>query len=236
MKAFDYNETAKAYVNIAAVLAAFAFSAVVLLIDKSYDSEVHKSLKSISTVSMLLGFYGCLISALCFSVISGEKNFNKGLILGQLIGGSAFTSAGIFTFYGLITLLKIYFKDDIINLSNWLLFLVLIFVIIYLILGYLDLYHSYIDENYKFVRKIIAQFLTPFVVFCLVKILLGLYNVSIPLSYFSYYFIINAILMTLECIAALLCISVNESNLKNDQLYKAWIIIKIALISFIVLF
>lgn len=179
-KVFDYDcrETAKNYVNIASVLAGFAFTAVVLVLDHPFEPNTEIGfLKDRASISFLIGFFGCMIASFSFSILAGEgESTNSKAYSMLLLGGGGFTLAGAYLFWGLVPLIKMYASADILDVARWIFGIIVLFVVLNLNLGAIDIMNvsrraraSYSLISFSDYSRLILISFSPLLLFFILK-------------------------------------------------------------------
>ncbi|NES88373.1 MULTISPECIES: hypothetical protein [Okeania] len=138
-KYWNSTETAKNYVNIASVLAGFAFTAVVLVVQSTIPMPNNTLLRDWSSIAFLIGFFGCVVSSFTFSVIVGEEEIFPRSFALMLLAGGGFAISGIYLFWGLAILIKLFLTADIASVSKWIFGGSLILIPMYLISSAADI-------------------------------------------------------------------------------------------------
>ena len=138
-KYWNCTETAKNYVNIASVLAGFAFTAVVLVVQSTIPVSNYTLLRDWSSIAFLIGFFGCVISSFTFTVIASEEEISLKSFSLMLLAGGSFAISGIYLFWGLAILIKLFLSLDIASVSKWIFGGILILTPMYLISGAVDI-------------------------------------------------------------------------------------------------
>ena len=120
----DIRTTAGHDSNLAAVLAGFAFTAVILVMQQTQGAGGPSSstLAGQATSSFLVAFFGCLVAATLYAVVAGDVTLGA-----RARGTFFFTSVSAFVggshlFFGLCCLSAIYLPDQV-YLSRWVLIL-----------------------------------------------------------------------------------------------------------------
>src|SRR5207248_2933617 len=67
---YNVRTAGQSYSNIAAILAGFAFTAVILVLPNAHLSQ---KLSEQATIAFLVAFFGCILAAFMFSVVTGEE-------------------------------------------------------------------------------------------------------------------------------------------------------------------
>ncbi|MGV9991623.1 hypothetical protein [Streptomyces sp. NPDC003374] len=113
---FDIGATSELYSQLTGVLAGFSFTAVIIAVSRSLEpgpapanppqaDQVKVSLEKAMPV-MICSFLGLVITSLTYSAIAGDaKNAGRATIE-ELVGGLAFSVAGILMFYSIVLLLE----------------------------------------------------------------------------------------------------------------------------------
>ena len=120
----DIRTTAGQDSNLAAVLAGFAFTAVILVMQQTEGAggPISSTLVGQATSSFLVAFFGCLVSATLYAVVAGDVTLGA-----RARGTFFFTSVSAFVggshlFFGLCCLSAAYLPDQV-YLSRWVLIL-----------------------------------------------------------------------------------------------------------------
>lgn len=120
---FDIRKASQNYPNIAAVLAGFAFAAVILVmqnISLPHSLPNAAFFRDWATIAFLFAFFSLLLSAFVFSVVSGEEILAPRSNIIAFFGGIGFSISASLMFWGLVTLTKIFLDAQIILLASWL--------------------------------------------------------------------------------------------------------------------
>ena len=112
---YEIRIASQSYSNIAAVLAGFAFAAVILVVQTDIPSASLNAgdLRDRATIAFLLAFVGCVISAFVFATISGEEILAPRSHTMGLIGGTGFSISANLVIFGLATLVKIFLSYQV---------------------------------------------------------------------------------------------------------------------------
>lgn len=112
---YEVRHASQSYSNIAAVLAGFAFAAVVLVMQSSPLSLTSDVVifRDQATLAFLLSFIGCIISAFVFATVTGEEVLAPRSHTMALLGGIGFSISTNLIILGLATLTQIFLSPDI---------------------------------------------------------------------------------------------------------------------------
>lgn len=145
---WDCRETAKSYVNTASVLAGFAFSAVILVVQITPPTISNAALlRDWSSIAFLVGFFGCMVSSFTFSVIAGEEEIVPRTFTLMLLGGGGFAVSGTYIFWGLAVLTSLFLTPNISSASQWIFGGIVFLAPMYLILAVVDILTSFADSS-----------------------------------------------------------------------------------------
>jgi hypothetical protein len=136
---WDCRETAKAYVNTAAVLAGFAFTAIVLILDNSHppDSKL-LYLKDWVSIALLLGFFGCIVATFTFSVVAGEGDVTPTTYAIMFLGGGGLVLSGCYLFWGIVLLVQLFASTNVTLMARWIFYVATSLSALYLLLAAVD--------------------------------------------------------------------------------------------------
>jgi len=147
---WDCRETAKNYVNTTSVLAGFAFTAIILVLDKNNDISAElKLLKDWACIAFLVSFFGFIVTSFTFSIVSGEENVNSRAFTMMLIGGCGISISGGFLFWGMVLLMKVFSQSEISEVSIWIFMCAVFLTLLYLIFVVIDIFYVFGDETQK---------------------------------------------------------------------------------------
>lgn len=130
----DVRRTSEHHANLSAVLAGFAFTAIILVVQEtqSSHSQDFSALLSQATASFLMALIGCLTCAVLFAVIASDREMvarPRGVFF--LTSMIAFIS-GSHIFYALNCLLAVYLPH-LVYLSRWVLIFIALSAIAHLV-------------------------------------------------------------------------------------------------------
>jgi hypothetical protein len=128
---------AQSYSNIAAVLAGFAFAAVILAMQvKPLDSE--KVVFSWATISFILSFVGCIMSAFIFATVTGENDIYPRSYAIALFGGTGFSISTSLVIFGMALLTKVFLTPEVYEFVHIIFPILMLFVIFFVAASALD--------------------------------------------------------------------------------------------------
>jgi hypothetical protein len=242
---FDYDcrETAKNYVNVSSVLAGFAFTAIVLILDKKLDATPYLNvLRDKSCMAFLTGLFGCLVSAFTFSVLSGESSLNRRVFSAMLIGGGSFTLSGTFLFWGIVALMQIFVSPDIVGISKWIFLCTVFFVLIFLLLGALDVFFKSDSlVKSKFGTNSLSAFLwmlsvtlLPLVIAFNIRFLHG-FDLDLLKSYFNPIVSILLFITIIEGLSTVILLNFNENLTLSLTQLIIWLLVHSIILSSMVI-
>ncbi|HDP98384.1 MAG TPA: hypothetical protein ENN22_04265 [bacterium] len=118
---YDVRSASQTYSNIAAVLAGFAFAAVVLVVQipTLLNNANAPILRDRATIALLIAFFGCVAAAFTFGVVAGEEKLALRSHAIALCGGTGFSLSSGYIFWGLASLIKLFLSPSIAELSRW---------------------------------------------------------------------------------------------------------------------
>lgn len=151
---YEVRTASQSYSNIAAVLAGFAFAAVVLVVQipnlpHNYSANAD-SLRDWATISFLVAFAGCILSAFTFAVVAGEEILAPRSHTMALLGAAGFAVSANLIIWGLVTLIKIFLSQNVYGFIHW------VFAVM-MSLSPLYAAFSAFDPKIQFERKIITR-------------------------------------------------------------------------------
>ncbi len=123
---YKLQSAAQSYSNIAAVLAGFAFAAIVLVVQGTLPQTVSAHLlRGYVAIAFLVAFFGCIVSAFNFALVTGEELVITGGVEGvaprthiiALLGGAGFAVSTIFIFWGMVLLARLFLPEDAVRLT-----------------------------------------------------------------------------------------------------------------------
>ena len=100
---YDVRVAAQSFSSIATVLAGFAFTTIVLVIQLALTPEVElddTALVYRAASSFLIAFFGCTIAAFTFGMVSGDEVLAPRSHAVALLGGASFGLSIIYMFWG----------------------------------------------------------------------------------------------------------------------------------------
>jgi hypothetical protein len=112
---YEVRTASQSYSNIAAVLAGFAFAAVILVVQTTppASSESAVIFRDLATIAFLMAFIGCVVSGFVFATVTGEEILAPRSHTMALLGGMGFSISSNLVMFGLATLTKIFLSPDI---------------------------------------------------------------------------------------------------------------------------
>ncbi len=112
---YEVRTASQSYSNIAAVLAGFAFAAVILVMQSSPLSPSPDDVifRDQATIAFLLSFVGCIISAFVFATVTGEEVLAPRSHTMALLGGAGFSISTNLVILGLAILTRIFLSPNI---------------------------------------------------------------------------------------------------------------------------
>ena len=117
---YDVRIASQSYSNIATVLAGFAFAAVVLVVQQNPPDVPNATLlRDWATIAFLLAFFGCLVAAFTFAVVTGEEELAPRSHTMALLGGGGFALATVYVIWGLVVLVKLFLSSSILAPARW---------------------------------------------------------------------------------------------------------------------
>lgn len=150
---------AQSYSNIAAVLAGFAFAAVILAIQTTPPLASEKSvLKDWATIAFLLSFVGCVISAFIFAMVTGEHRIYKRSYAISLLGGTGFSISASLVIFGMVLLIKVFLSPTVYDFAHNIFPVLMLFSILFAAMSALDPILTFDKEPVT--KKDLAQLLT----------------------------------------------------------------------------
>lgn len=133
---FSIIKAASSHSQLAGILAAFAFGAIVFLLQKHDDSrDIQRPL-----ISFFLAFFGCSISTFLFSTLSGIQlgpESPRILVLEYSIS-FIFSVSIVPLFYGIVTLFGIYEWKESFNIGKIIFILALLVELLFMLVTALD--------------------------------------------------------------------------------------------------
>ncbi|MBL7806583.1 MAG: hypothetical protein JNN28_02145 [Saprospiraceae bacterium] len=153
---YDVREIAKGYVGISSVLAGFAFTSIILVLDKDFGGDVLlESFKNKAAIAFLLGFFGCMISAFIYSVMSGEEMGTTSRAYSMLlINGGVFSLSISFLFWGIVPLVRIYTNNEIVEISRWIYYIIVFYIILNFVISVIDLKNISLKKTKKYYKSL----------------------------------------------------------------------------------
>lgn len=110
---YDVREASDGYSNIAAVLAGFAFAAIVLVIQIPNLPEGTELSRDWAAIAFLVAFIGSLLSSFTFSIVRGEEILSPRSHTVALLGGCGFMISANLIFWGVATIVKVFLSENI---------------------------------------------------------------------------------------------------------------------------
>jgi len=164
-----YNEphyvipvAAQSYSNIAAVLAGFAFAAVILAIQTTPPIESEKVvIKDWATIAFFLSFVGCVISAFIFAMVTGEHKIYKRSYAISLLGGTGFSISASLVIFGMVLLAKVFLSPKVYQFAHITFPVIMLFSILFAAMAALDPKLTFDKEPVSVTTKDLAQLLIP---------------------------------------------------------------------------
>lgn len=150
---YDVRIAAQTYSNIATVVAGFAFAAVVLVVQngttaQSPSIQANVSiLRNWSSVAFLVAFFGCILSAFTFAVVSGEQSVTPRANTVAFLAGVGFSISIGLVFWALVILLKTLFVPEVTTIVRQILPIILAANPLFLILTVIDIIIMF-DKRY----------------------------------------------------------------------------------------
>lgn len=137
---YDVRVASQNYSNIATVLAGFAFTAVILVLETDIpDTPANAAtLRDWAAIAFLVAFLGSISSAFTFSVVTGEEILAPRSHAMALLAGSGLSVASVFVFWGLAILTSVFLSPSIAYLARCVFYAVVGIAPLYLILSALD--------------------------------------------------------------------------------------------------
>ncbi len=171
---YNVRTAAQSQSNIAAVLAGFAFTAVVLVVQTQLPSAVSlgllegqpQLLRGRVAIAFLIAFFGCIISAFMFSVVAGEQEVEPRSHIVAFLGGGGFSISTVFIFWGVVVLSRLFLPPDAVHITYVALFAISL-------LSALLLSYSYIDYLVSAHQMLLQKDSYRSVVICMVIVTLG---------------------------------------------------------------
>jgi hypothetical protein len=187
---YEVRTASQSYSNIAAVLAGFAFAAVVLVVQTTPPVTTPNAgtYQDWATIAFLLAFAGCIVSAFVFATVTGEEILAPRSHTIALLAGLGFSISSNLVIFGLGALVKIFLSPTIFD------FVLVCFPLI-MSLSPLFVAFSAFDpligfENIPITSKdIIKVFIPgfmPLLVVLIVRYSVGGFTVDVASSVFSY--------------------------------------------------
>lgn len=178
-----YNEphylipvAAQSYSNIAAVLAGFAFAAVILAVQTTPPLDPEKAIfKDWATIAFLLSFVGCVISAFIFAMVTGEHKLYPRSYAMALLGGAGFSISASLVIFGMVLLTKVFLSPKVYGFAHNVFPVIMIFSILFVAMSALDPILTF--DSKPVTKKDLAQLfipgLTPYVLAWVIFYFLG---------------------------------------------------------------
>jgi hypothetical protein len=147
---YNVRTAAQSYSNIGAVLAGFAFAAMILVMQNTQLPQKLPDaalLRDWATIVFLIALFGCILSAFAFSVVSGEEILAPRTNMIALFGGVGFSISASLIFWSLVTLTKIFLDSNIVTLARLLYPLFALIQPAYLAFSALDNVYLFEDKS-----------------------------------------------------------------------------------------
>jgi len=118
---YDVRAASQNYSNIATVLAGFAFVAVVLVVEQRLSPDISYTtlLRDRASITFLLAFFGCVVSAFTFAVVAAEEELAPRSHAMAFLGGGIFALSTIYVLSGLVMLVKLFLSPTVIVPARW---------------------------------------------------------------------------------------------------------------------
>jgi hypothetical protein len=117
---YEVRNASEGYSNIAAVLSGFAFAAILLVIQiPNLPEKIENSknwapiFRDWATISFLVAFIGCLLSAFTFAIVKGEEILTPRSHAIALLGACGFIISANLVLWGIATIVKVFLSPDV---------------------------------------------------------------------------------------------------------------------------
>ncbi len=110
---YDVRDASESYSNIAAVLAGFAFAAIVLVVQIPNLPKGAENFRDWATISFLVAFIGCLLSAFTFALVHGEEMLSPRSHTVALLGGCGFLVSANLVLWGIAAITRVYLSASV---------------------------------------------------------------------------------------------------------------------------
>lgn len=137
---YDVREASKVFSNTAAVLAGFAFAAVILVV-QAPKTNIAANLSILSdwaVIAFLISLFGCIAASFVFGVVAGDKILGPRSFTVATLGGFGLSISFGLIFWGLTALIKVFLSPSVAELSRWIFFAVSIATAFFLTLSAID--------------------------------------------------------------------------------------------------
>ena len=124
------------YSQVASVLAGFAFTAVILVLQANAGDQTSKELVAIA---FMIAFFGCIAAAFNFAAISGQHGASARSFTMGLFAGGGFGISTLYMFWGLVVLMSIFISPTLTQLAFLLFIGVTLVAPIFLVVAALDI-------------------------------------------------------------------------------------------------
>ena len=236
----DVRIAAQGYSNIAGVLAGFAFTVIVLVVqmnDTSASAAAIAISRNISTVGFLAAFFGCVLSAFSFSLLASEEALTPRAHNMALFAGAGFSIAMSLLFWSLAVLLRTFLLNEAADLAYQVFPLFVIIHPAYVAASVLD--SIYIFEIRRPNIKEILSVLAPSYLLLLTALLCRLFRFSVDIrastSFFSLIIWTSILAIIINSILAAIFSAIDEKYRINLKSIGVWMGLQSVIICLLVI-
>lgn len=209
---YDVRLASEGFSNIAAIIAGFAFAAIILVIQTPVPLGEESS-RDWATVAFIVAFIGCLLSAFTFSIIKGEESLTHRAYTMALLCGCGFTTSANLVFFGLATISKVFLSTQIYAFIYFSFPLFMAFSLVYVCFSAFDPIVSF--EKRKVERSEYAQVFGPpyiLLIAALVFKYMGFHAMETEISHWFNWVMAGALFINMFSAIAVILITMKDSK------------------------
>ncbi len=144
---YDVRKASPSYSNIAAYLAAFALTAMVLVIQERPEAHALGPARILlidrASLALLLSFFGCVLAAFTFAVVAAEMRLVPRSYAVSVLGGASFALATTYLVWALVLLTHVYLSSEAAGLADWMFVGVTLVAPAYVVFGLTDIVYVF---------------------------------------------------------------------------------------------
>lgn len=115
----DIRVASQGYANISGILAGFAFTVIILIIQINGTDTIRVvNIQNKAAVGFLVSFFACIMSCFAFSVITAEEILTPRTNHMALFAGLGFSTATSLVFWSLAIILKTFLVNDVATVAH----------------------------------------------------------------------------------------------------------------------